>query len=96
MFTTSALKKMPYAQAKVRREPNRVTLISYTTTVAEIVGGVLMVYGLYSATTRRHISAFMREFGLDYQIAKKCYTNSLTYDIVTHEWVSLLTGEIVD
>lgn len=87
MTIFSPLQSMPYAQAKVKRLPNRVALISYTTTVCEIIGGVLIVYGLYSMTTRKHISAFMREFGLDYSIAKTCYERGLGFDIVTREFV---------
>lgn len=83
------LKSMPYAQAHISRTYNRVTLVSYATTVAEIVGGVLMVYGLYSATTRKHISAFARQFGMDYSIAKKCYTDGVGFDMLTREYVAL-------
>lgn len=81
------LKSMPYAQATIRRTTNCITLTSYATDVAEIRGGVLKVFGLYSATTRKHISAFARQFGADYSIAKKCYTDKLGYDLVTREWV---------
>ena len=51
------LAKMPYAQAKVRLLNGfyHNELISYQTTVAAIRGGWLYIYGLYSATTRRHI-----------------------------------------
>ena len=35
-------------------------LVSYATKVAEVKDDVLTVYGLYSATTRRHISWFMQ------------------------------------
>ena len=78
---------MPYAQAHIRRTFNRVSLVSYVTTVAEIIGGVLVVHGLYSATTRRHISAFARQFGMDYSIAKKCYTGGVGYDLITREFI---------
>lgn len=91
MTTITTLKAMPYAQAKVKRFPNHIVLVSYQTEVAEIVGGVLIVHGLYSATTRKHISAFVREYcGIDYQTAKKCYTCGLGYDIVTKTFSSLL------
>lgn len=79
----------PYAQAHIERTNNRIALISYTTKVAEIVGGVLMVYGLYSMTTRRHIGTFARQFGADFAIAKKCYTDNIGYDIITKEYVAL-------
>jgi hypothetical protein len=39
------------------------TLISYTTVVARIIRGRPVVYGLYSATTQRHITEFLRQNG---------------------------------
>ena len=87
MTTYSPLKSMPYAQAKIRRDNNRVALISYTTTVCEIVGGVLIVNGLYSMTTRKHISAFMREFGMDYCIAKECYERKVNFDMIERKFL---------
>lgn len=83
------LKAMPYAQAHIIRRPNCITLVSYKTEVAEIKGGILTVYGLYSMTTRKHIGAFMKEFGLDYSIAKYCYTHNVSFDIITKEYVAL-------
>lgn len=96
MFTTSALKNMPYAQAKIRRGTNYVSLVSYSTTVIEITDNTLRVYGLYSATTRRHISAFMREIGLDYSIAKKCVKNGLYYSLTANSFIEPFTGEVVE
>ena len=87
MTTYSTLKFMPYAQAKIRRDTNRVALISYTTTVCEIVGGVFIIYGLYSMTTRKHISAFMREFGMDYCIAKECYERNVNFDMIERKFL---------
>lgn len=88
MLTYSALTAMPYAQAKVKRETNRIVLISYTTEVAEIVGGCLIVHGLHSATTRRHISAFVREYcGLPYQTARACYDNNMAWDLIEKKFV---------
>ena len=87
----SKLRAMPYAQAHIKHEPNRIVLVSYVTEVAAIIGGVLVVRGLYSATTRKHISAFVREYcGCDYYIAKKCYAEKLGYDIVLQEYVPLI------
>ena len=87
------LSKMPYAQASVAQYPNKTVLISYATKVAEIrwrgaEGAWLRVYGLYSATTRRHISAFMKEFGMGngYKVARKCAEMG--------HWYNLETGEI--
>ena len=74
------LNKMPYAKAYVLIEDNNtLKLYSYTTLVAEIkkVNGEdwLACYGLFSATTRKHISAFAKENGYTYQDFK-----SLAYE----------------
>ena len=92
------LEKMPYAQARVRvTEKSDVILVSYATEVAKIdAEGWVTVRGLYSATTIRHISVFAREYGADYYKFKRCYTDRLTYNIYTGEYVSLATGEIVE
>ena len=85
------LSAMPYAQAHVRiGEDGAIYLISYTTLVAEIDSeGWLRVYGLYSQTTRRHISAFVREYAnCDYSLAKTIYEDDMVYNIDT--------GEVVD
>lgn len=91
------LARMPYAKACVSVEPNRIALVSYSTLVAEIVGGVLRVYGLYSMTTRRHISAFVAEYaGVPYQTAKILYENNLCMDIVTYAKWKAETGEVYE
>lgn len=90
----SVLRAMPYAQARVVREPNAIVLISYQTAVAAIIGGCLIVNGLYSATTRRHIGAFCREYcGCDYYVAKKCYQEKLCYDIVTRQYAPVILDD---
>ena len=63
-------------------------LISYTTRVLKLSSdGWLQVYGLYSATTRKHISWFMRgELGLSYQLAKQLYDDNIEYNINTGEF----------
>lgn len=101
MFTivrTRPLEIMPYAQAKVRiYEDSSAVLVSYSTEVAKIdESGWVRVRGLYSNTTRRHISAFAREYRSNYYAFKRCYTDNLTYNIYTGEFVSLKTGEIVE
>jgi hypothetical protein len=49
---------------------------------------VLRVYGLYSATTRRHIGAFVKEYAnLTYQTAKRLYEDGYGYNIHTGEIV---------
>lgn len=82
------LAKMPYAQAKVRMLNGSYhnELISYRTTVAAIRGGWLYIYGLYSATTRRHIGAYVREYAnISYQLAKDLYEKKMKYNICTGE-----------
>lgn len=65
------LNAMPYAQAHIEIMDNTYYLFSYTTLVAVVRytddGKWVKCYGLYSATTRKHISAFAREHGLTYQ-----------------------------
>ncbi len=88
MFTIKVLKAMPYAQAHIRIcEDGTIHLFSYETLVAEIdADGWLRVYGLYSATTRKHISAFMREYTpCDYYTAKHIYETDMVINIHTGE-----------
>lgn len=84
-----ALRYMPNASAGVRKLcDGRTILTSYYTDVCEIDGeGWLTVYGLYSATTRRHIGAFLKEYanGASYDIAKRCYYDGLRYNVNTGE-----------
>lgn len=98
IIKTRPLEIMPYAQAKVRIADNSTAiLVSYVTEVASIdCEGWVRVRGLYSATTRRHISAFAREYRASYAAFKRCYEQNLTYNIYTGEFVSLTTGEIVE
>lgn len=94
---TRKLSAMPYAQAHVEiAEDYSTYLFSYTTLVAYVEGGNLYVNGLYSQTTRKHISAFLKEyFNLPYIIAKACYFNHAVYFIEENVFVSLDTGEIL-
>ena len=88
MTVNSRLKYMPYAQAGVCFNNGTVELYSYVTKVAQIdEHGFLTVFGLYSMTTRRHISAFLREYApnLNYYDAKKCYNDNISMNIVTGE-----------
>lgn len=92
MFTTTTLSTMPYAQATIRKYDNGViVLISYSTPVAYIeADGRLYIRGLYSATTRKHIGAFVREYAnLDYQTAKRIYEDGRGYNIHTGEVVEV-------
>lgn len=86
-MTKRPLKLMPYAQASVIiSEKNDIILRSYKTDVVIISDGWMSCTGTYSQTTRKHISAFMREYNLgDYFLAKKLYTDKLKLNIYTGE-----------
>lgn len=85
-MTKNSLKSMPYAQATVISTKNSIILRSYQTDVVIISDGWMTCTGTYSQTTRKHISAFMREYNLgDYFLAKKLYTENLKINIYTGE-----------
>ena len=95
-MTIRKLSRMPYAQAQIREyrkregcDRNYDVLQSYQTDVLMIDydNCTVTCYGLYSATTRKHISSFMREKGLYYYIAKKCYEQNADYNFVTGEYI---------
>lgn len=89
---TAKLTKMPYAQAHVIIEdPYNVSLISYTTEVATIKDGVLTIHGLYSMTTRRHLSAFCAEYANihEFKTIKTLCEKGLSLDLATGEIISL-------
>ena len=92
MTTFRTLSAMPYAQATVvMYDNNYIGLRSYQTLVAMIDNdGWLTVRGLYSATTRRHIGAFVREYAnIDYQIAKRLCNDGYAYNVHTGEILPL-------
>lgn len=94
MTTIKKLTKMPYAQAHIEiDDENNITLFSYVTRVAEIdADGWVTIYGLHSATTRKHISAFLAEYvtfpngehGV-YQDFKKLYNDGYSMNVETGE-----------
>lgn len=82
------LDRMPYAQAYVTKyDDGAAVLTSYRTDVILInADGWMLCTGLYSATTRRHISAFAHEIGtVDYHIIKRAYSDGLTLNVQTGE-----------
>ena len=82
------LEKMPFANARVEisEDGKRIYLWSYKTVVAHIINNWLIVNGLYSMTTRKHISAFMKEYcNSNYATAKDCYENGYMLNIETGE-----------
>lgn len=86
------LNKMPHAQAKVLIMDNgNIILRSYYTDVAMIrYDGWLTINGLYSATTRRHIGAFVKEYAnISYQLAKDLCIKKMAYNIYTGEVVEI-------
>lgn len=87
-MTTFKLTQMPFAQAKVIRDKDKISLISYVTKVVELdtVTGWVRCYGTYSRTTAKHISAFCKEYGCgDYQIMKQIYKDKMQYNMWTGE-----------
>lgn len=91
-YVTKRLSRMPYAQAGVIIDNDGTHLISYTTHVCTIdKDGWLTCTGTYSATTRKHIGAFMREYApqLSYYDAKAAYEKGHKINIYTGEIVSL-------
>jgi threonine aldolase len=84
------LTAMPYAQAHIEiDEEGNISLFSYVTRVATFSNDkFLTVYGLYSQTTRKHISAFCREYcGCTYAEAKAAYEGKYSYNTETGEVV---------
>lgn len=76
----------PYAQCEIITAPAYAACKSYNTIVATIDEGWLIIHGLYSQTTKRHISAFVKEYAnLSYQIAKMLYEDRCKYNIYTGE-----------
>ena len=84
-----SLRKMPYAQAKTRDYSDlgvdmRV-LQSYKTDVIIVKDGLLECTGLYSMTTRKHISAFLWEYypQITFQMVKSVAGTGKKLDIMT-------------
>lgn len=89
VYVDARLKSMPFAQCGVIFTIDGcVGLISYTTLVCTIdKNGWLECTGLYSATTRKHIGKFLREYApnLSYPDAKYCYEHNVRMNIDTGE-----------
>lgn len=83
------LKNHPYAQCSVRvLTDGSVVFTSYNTDVIYIdKDGWLCVSGLYSATTRKQIGYFLKEYApaLSYQDIKSLYYNKRLLNIYTGE-----------
>ena len=91
-ITIKKLSTMPYAQAHIEvMSDGSKQLFSYLTRVLEVDSeGFVTVYGLYSATTRKHISAFAKEYlaPLDFYSLKDAYKGNYK--------INYLTGEVID
>lgn len=89
MHEIKVLSAMPNAQAHVviNHKTNKTSLVSYRTEVATIdSNGWLRIYGLVSATTRKHISAFMKEYtNRDYSTAKYLFERKKIMNLFTGE-----------
>lgn len=91
-MTIRKLSAMPYAQAHIEIDNSgNISLFSYTTKVAEIDSeGFVSCFGLYSMTTRKHISAFIKEYAqpLSYYDIKQAYEQGYK--------INHFTGEIME
>lgn len=89
MISFRKLKDHPYAQCCVIDDGRQIILRSYNTDVIiyNPFTGVLICTGLYSMTTRRHISNFLKEYlpAVNYQTVKKIAGNNLEYNVYTQE-----------
>lgn len=87
-MTIKKLSAMPYAQAHIEITDGKIFLFSYSTLVAWInEDGWCGCTGTYSQTTRRHISAFAKEYAapLDYSSFKKAYEGGYVVNLHTGE-----------
>ena len=68
---------------------NMDSLVSYKLCVLRIDYDTHLVVcdHLYSRTTSKHISWFMREKGMNYYIAKQCYEQNQMYDFVEKKFL---------
>lgn len=75
---------------KVYTADGDVVLVSYTTSVAGVDhSGFAWCKGTYSVTTRKHIGAFAKEYGLTYHDFKAMYENAVAMNIYTRECIPL-------
>lgn len=82
------LSAIPYDNAfvEIDEDNNSIYLWSYRTLVCKVEDDWLTVNGLYSMTTRRHISAFLREYtNCAYSTAKQIYEDGYRLNLYTGE-----------
>ena len=89
VYRDRPLKYCRYGSCGVLETENDIFLQSYTTIVLRLnkKSGWLYCTGTYSATTRKHIGLWLKEFCPDvsYQMMKNCYANNMEYNINTGE-----------
>ena len=89
------LKTMPYAQAHIEINDDIYYLFSYFTLVATVRyedgDKWIKCYGLYSATTRKHISAFAKEHDVQFTDFKEIAGRPFEMNMMTGE--ILMDGE---
>ena len=89
IYRDRPLKYIPYGQAGILENDDYIWLKSYTTIVLELnkKTGWLYCTGLYSRTTIKHISAFLREVcpNTSYYTIRDCYKNAKIYNVYTGE-----------
>ena len=89
------LRKMPYAQACVKDYSDigqdMLVLQSYQTDVLIVGEGRMSCTGLYSMTTRKHISAFLWEYFpyITFQMVKQIAGTDKEIDLFSGEIVSV-------
>lgn len=89
---TKKLKYCPHGKCyAIIDEHGATSLVSYSKTVIVIdPAGWLTCSGTYSATTRKHIGSFMKEYtDFNYHTAKDAFQNNYTINIYTGEIVQL-------
>lgn len=105
------LERMPSAQAGIinhvdtfdadghyKRVPGK-TLVSYETVAATLTAdGILTIDCLCSVTTRKHVSAFLKQFcpAYSYYDAKAAFNGGYMIDVTTGAHISIETGEILN
>ena len=79
----------PNGQCGVRfDEHGAMHLVSYNTTVITVdPEGWLTCSGTYSATSRKHIGAYLKEYFpyISYHVVKRCYEDNKTLNVHTME-----------
>lgn len=94
------LSTMPYAQAGVVLRDGKAVLMSYSTEAATLntVEGWLTIDCMCSATTRRHVSAFLKEYcpAVSYYDAKAAFNGKYAINVYTGDHMDRETGEILN